>query len=269
VSGERVSRRDLLAGLGLALSASGLGRSISNAAAAPAPPSGGSDADMKIAFLGDSMIDGVWGGVLRLVSKEPCLASKIKPLRFGENGTGLTRPAKFDWIGEAKTIVAAQPLTLAVISLGLNDRQSIIDLDRARFDLGTPGWRNRYMELVAGLAKIAAQAKGGVLWLGIPVLRDQVSQQDAAEKNQIFADAIGSLKDPRVRFVDPWRQAPSGPDAFQPYGPDVSGSRVQIRVSDGIHFTQAGYDVVARYVFGKIADHLNAQGIPLTYPCGT
>ena len=44
---------------------------------------------------------------------------------------------------------------------------------------------------------------------------------------------------------------------------------MQIRTSDGIHFTAAGYDVLTRYVFGKVVNHLKAQKIALTYPCET
>lgn len=256
-----LSRRQLLAG-----AAASAGALLSARAQAAEAGAGPADDTIRIAFLGDSMVDGLWGGVERLVTREPCLSGRVKLLRFGENGTGLTRPARFDWIARAKTVVAEQRPTLSVISLGLNDRQSIVD-GRGRFDLGTPGWRTRYGELVASLAQAAAKSTAGVLWIGIPVLRDAVSQDDAATKNAVFAEAIASLKDPRIGYVEPWRQAASGPDAFQPYGPDVGGSRVQIRAGDGIHFTAPGYDVVARYAMGAVVEHLRAQGVTLPYPC--
>src|SRR5438309_59202 len=106
--------------------------------------------ELRIALFGDSMIDGIWGGLLRAVQKENCAQGGIKLGRYGMIGTGLTR---------------------------------------------------------------------------------------------------------------------SGEDAFQSYGPDASGSRIQIRASDGIHFTTAGYDMVTAYLLPKIIAHLKANKLEIAYPC--
>src|ERR1700740_558527 len=44
--------------------------------------------EIRIAFIGDSMSDGIWGGIVRATAKENCL--KFTFGRYGENGTGLT-----------------------------------------------------------------------------------------------------------------------------------------------------------------------------------
>ncbi|ACA18966.1 lipolytic protein G-D-S-L family [Methylobacterium sp. 4-46] len=254
VQATRLSRRALLGGL------AGL-------AAAPRARAAAGD-EIRIAFVGDSLADGIWGGAFRLASREPCLGGRIRLGRFAENGTGLTRPAKFDWVAQSRTVAETFRPTLAVVSLGLNDRQSIVEAGRARLDLGTPAWRSRYAELAQAVARNLAPAGGGsVLWLGLPVLRDRASQDDAAEKNAIFAQALRDLAAPRTRFVAPWRQDPSGPDSFQPYGPDLHGAKVQIRAPDGIHFTAAGYDVLAAHLLRAAADLLAEQGVALTFPC--
>ncbi|GJE39786.1 SGNH/GDSL hydrolase family protein [Methylobacterium persicinum] len=223
--------------------------------------------DVRIAFVGDSLSDGMWGGATRLVSQEACLGQRVKLGRFAENGTGLTRPAKYDWVAEGKTVVAKFKPNLSIVSLGLNDRQSIVDNSRARFDLGTPGWRTRYLELSQALVRNLEAADAGVLWIGLPILRDKPAQDDAAEKNAIFADAIRQMGDPKVRFVEPWRQNPTGPDAFQPYGHDLRGAEVQIRATDGIHFTAAGYDVLAAHLFRQVAGFMTERGLEMSYPC--
>jgi hypothetical protein len=223
--------------------------------------------EIRVAFVGDSLSDGMWGGATRLVSREACLVSRVKLGRFAENGTGLTRPAKFDWIAESKGVVAKFKPTLSVVSLGLNDRQSIVDADRKRFDLGTPAWRTRYAELSQALVRNLRSGDAGVLWIGLPILRDKPAQDDASEKNAIFADAIRQLNDPKIRFVEPWRQNSTGPDAFQPYGRDLHGAEVQIRATDGIHFTTAGYDLVSAHLLSEVAGFLKGQGVAMTYPC--
>ncbi|GJD87852.1 hypothetical protein BHAOGJBA_1357 [Methylobacterium hispanicum] len=225
------------------------------------------DDEIRIAFVGDSLSDGMWGGATRLIARESCLASRIKLGRFAENGTGLTRPAKFDWVGEARTVVGKFKPTVSVVSLGLNDRQSIVDASRARFDLGTPAWRARYAELSQALVRNLRSGDAGVLWIGLPVLRDKQSQDDAEEKNAIFAEALRRLNDPKVRYVEPWRQTRSGPGLFQPYGADVRGVQVQLRAPDGIHFTSAGYDVVSAHLLRETTAFMKEQGLAMAYPC--
>ena len=223
--------------------------------------------EIRIAFVGDSLSDGMWGGATRLVAREACLHARTKLGRFAENGTGLTRPAKFDWVEEGKAVVARFKPTLSVVSLGLNDRQSIVDASRARFDLGTPAWRARYGELAQALARNLRAGGAGVLWIGLPVLRDKPSQDDAAEKNAIIAQALTGLNDPKIRFVAPWRLSAAGEDAFRPYGPDLRGAQVQLRAPDGIHFTAAGYDLVSAHLLRAVAGYLGEQGVAMTYPC--
>ena len=48
-------------------------------------------AAVHIAFVGDSMADGLWGALFRRLGKDKCLADKVKLLRRAKNGTGLTR----------------------------------------------------------------------------------------------------------------------------------------------------------------------------------
>ena len=42
-----------------------------------------------IAFVGDSMADGLWGAMFRRLGKDKCLAERIKLIRKAKNGTGL------------------------------------------------------------------------------------------------------------------------------------------------------------------------------------
>ena len=103
----------------------------------------------------------------------------------------------------------------------------------------------------------------GLLWLGMPVLRDRIAQADVEEKNGLDAHAIAGLGDRKIRYVEPWRAAGDG--SFQPYGPGPDGGSAQLRSTDGIHFTATGYDVIARYLMPKIVAQLGQAGI--SSPC--
>ena len=232
-----------------------------------APASALASEEVRIAFLGDSMVDGIWGGLLRAVQKESCLQGGVKLGRYGVIGTGLTRADKFDWTAEAKKILASFQPELVVVSLGLNDRQAMVGANKERTEFNTPEWQARYGDAAVAFIRSAAAAPAGLLWIGLPSMRDAAAQTDAQEKNRIFADAVQAAHDPRIVFIDPWRMSASGDDVFQAYGPDAGGTRIQIRASDGIHFTTAGYDMVAAYLLPKIVAHLKANKVDIAYPC--
>ena len=67
---------------------------------APAVASAEGPATLHIAFVGDSMADGLWGAMFRRLGKDKCLADKVKLIRRAENGTGLTRLDQYSWVDE-------------------------------------------------------------------------------------------------------------------------------------------------------------------------
>ena len=224
--------------------------------------------EVRIACVGDSMIDGVWGGLLRLVSKEACLKPRLKLGRYGENGTGLTRPDRYSWPEALADVFAEFKPDLLLVSMGLNDRQGVVNpKTNTRVVYGAKEWSQAYEGEVAAFLSKASAAPAGLIWLGIPILRDGSAQAESTEINHIYAHAITALNNNRAIFVDAWRQDGSKGDVFQAYAPDASGSKVQIRTQDGVHFTPAGYDMVAAYLLPKIIAQLKASGIELPYPC--
>ena len=230
-------------------------------AAAPASAFAAGQEPMRIAFVGDSMADGVWGGIQRRISKDACLRQLLRTGRYGEIGTGLARADKFNWPAKVKTIMGEFRPHLFIVSFGLNDRNPVVEVGgKKRIDLTNPEWGAAYKEQVAAFLQAAASAQAGVMWLGIPVLRDDVSNKDALEKNAIFKATVNQMQDKRLVYVEPWKLAAAGEDAFQPYYTDASGSRVQLRATDGIHFTGAGYDLISNYVSPRMIDHLEAHG---------
>ena len=94
----------------------------------------------------------------------------------------------------------------------------------------------------------------------MPAMRDVKENIAISEKNALFAEAIAVLGDPNLHYVEPWRLHAEGPETFASYGPDKSGRLVQIRTTDGEHFTTAGEDLAASYLFPKIVESLNEAG---------
>lgn len=250
------SRFSIRLWLAAALAMGAAGAVWAQPADAPASPA----SPYRIAFIGDSMADGLWSGVLHLVTRDNCLKERFDLGRFAKNGTGLTRIDQFSWPNEAAKIVERFHPHLFVVSLGLNDRQGVVEPGKPRALLGSPEWPKRYADQVLALLQGATAAGAQVLWIGSPALRDAQADADARQKNEIFSAAVAEFHSDRVRYVEPWKLSQAEKDSFKSFGPDSRGTLIQIRAADGVHFTAAGYDMVGAYLFPKIAEALEADG---------
>ncbi len=226
------------------------------------------DAKAKIAFIGNSTADGLWGGFSALVPRNSCLKGGVELGRFAKNSTGLTRPEKFNWPDEAKRIGDSFKPGLFVMSLGLNDRQSVVVGGKVTLD-NSPDYPARYKERVTALLKSVAASRASLLWIGLPAMRDAAPDRDAREKNKMFAEAIAEFGDPTLQYVPPWRLNPTGDDKFASFGPDQNGKIIQIRASDGEHFTPAGEMLVAAYLLPKMTATLLSRGAKLGDACAS
>jgi hypothetical protein len=222
---------------------------------------------IKIAFIGDSTADGLWGGVARLVPRESCLKSSVELGRFAKNSTGLTRPDRFNWADETRKIGDSFKPQLFVMSLGLNDRQSVVEKGQVTMET-SPLYPARYKERVTAVLKSAQASKASLLWIGLPAMREAAADRDAREKNKLFAEAIAEFGAETVQYAAPWRLGELGEDKFASFGPDLAGKIIQIRSTDGQHFTPAGELLVAAYLLPKMVATLVKDGAPLGEGCG-
>jgi hypothetical protein len=236
------------------------------AAGAPAVAAADQPPPVHVAFVGDSMADGLWGAMFRRLGKDKCLADKIKLIRRAENGTGLTRLDKFDWVDEVGAIAADPGADLFVGSFGVNDRQSIVDVDKKRTEYGGPNFDGRYEGIVEDVLRTALSHGSSFLVMGLPVMLDPDANADAADKNKLFAEAVAHVASPRAVYVAPWTSQPP-PDVYKPFLPNAKQTLVQVRAPDGVHFTTAGYDMVMDAFYPAIMDSLKQRGRDVAAEC--
>jgi hypothetical protein len=224
------------------------------------------DATIRIAFVGDSMADGLWGALYRRLGKDKCLAERVKLLRKAKNGTGLTRLDQFNWIDEVAAIAAEPGVDLFVGSFGINDRQPIVEPDKARTDYGGQAFETRYQEHVVDLIHQATEKDGSILLIGLPVMLDADANADALAKNKIFAAAVKAAATPLAAYASPWTSQPP-PDEYKPFLPNSHNVMAQVRATDGIHFTTFGYDLVMDSIYPSILASLKQRGRDLSAEC--
>jgi hypothetical protein len=221
---------------------------------------------LHVAFVGDSMADGLWGAMFRRLGKDKCLADRVKLLRKAKNGTGLTRLDQFNWVDEIGKVVEDFHPDLTVGSFGINDRQGIVEKDRRAVAYPSAAFDTRYTELVVDVIKAALAQGGSMVIIGLPVMMEADANTDALAKNKIFEAAIKQVGSDKATYVQPWTSGAS-PDVYKPYLPNAKNRMEMVRASDGIHFTRVGYDMVMDAIFPSILASLKARGRDLEAEC--
>ena len=245
-------------GLAVALGLAALAASLPARAEAPART--------VVAFVGDSMADGLWGAMFRRLGKDKCLAEKVRLIRKAKNGTGLTRLDQFNWVDEIGKIVEGDHPDLFVGSFGVNDRQGIVEKDKRAVAYPSPAFDSRYQTLVADILHAAMAGGGSMLIIGLPIMREDDANEDALAKNKIFEAAVKDAGSDKASYVQPWTSGAT-PEAFKPYLPNAKDRMVMVRAPDGIHFTTVGYDMVMEAVYPSVLASLKARGRDLATEC--
>ena len=220
----------------------------------------------RIAFVGDSMADGLWGAMFRRIGKNKCLAKKITLIRKAKNGTGLARLDQFNWVEEIETLSEGGNIDLFVGSFGINDRQAIVEPDKTRVEFGSPQFDARYKAVLSEAVQGALSQGSSVLVVGLPVMMDQAANADAVAKNKLFAEEMKDIGSDHASYAPPWSST-SGEDRYRPYLPNTNNAQIEVRARDGVHFTPAGYDMVLNALFPAIREALKLRGQEPTPDC--
>jgi hypothetical protein len=199
--------------------------------------------EWRILVIGDSQAQGLAAGFMRLYLRQP----NVHVLDRSKIGTGLSRE-KYDWPDAVKKIVAADHADVAVVIFGANDRPNV--RLHGKVDPGLAGkFTTMYGGRVTSIATTLHDAKLPVVWVGHPQVRDPVYNQDMAMLNGIFAANAAKAG---AEFVPTWTVFAGADGAYNAFGKGVDGETERLRADDGVHLTRGGYDVMAKYLQGKV-----------------
>jgi hypothetical protein len=248
----------------LGFSAGALAALLALAFAALAVPAGATDDDQggtfltafpendvyQVAVFGDNFADGLLAGFIADMGSDVRLniQRQVSPI------AGIAVP---DFDAKAKALeqtVGAQPLNIAIVMIGEDDRYSFRNADGKRIALGSDEWTAEYTRRVDRLMRAFKSKSIGVYWVGLPNL----ARPDANEQAQRMNDVIRERAYLNgYKYIDSYQGFTDENGGYSAYGPDLDGAIRLLRLRDGINFTDAGNRKLAHFVEKELRPDLN------------
>jgi uncharacterized protein len=174
--------------------------------------------------------------------------------------SGLVRDDYFDWPKAARDLVAAKkPIDVAVVMMGINDIQPLKDGDET-LDPLSDRWRAAYGLRIDALLAPFHDAHLPILWVGLPPMRDERLNGQAAALNEIYRDRVGKAGG---TYVDIWDAFSDPAGQYADFGPDAEGQNAKLRKgAGGIYFTKAGARKIAQFLEPDIRRELDKSKPP-------
>ena len=198
-----------------------------------------------IATIGDSLADGMWGGIYRLVQKD----KRISVYRGAKNSVGFTGGDLTDMIDRA---FAAGDVHALVMMIGANDRRSYFIDGKPKALFRTPGWIDLYKGRIERFMDHAGKRNVPLVWILLPVMRAADATRDAELINEIVAAA--AMGRPHVHLIETAKITADEKGAYVAHFKDLAGSLRQMRAGDGVHFEQPAYELFADLVLKRLRE---------------
>lgn len=206
-----------------------------------------------IVVFGDSQAAGLARGLQRVLAED----LRFRVLNRTHAGAALVHDER-EWLTPIETFAERETADIAVVMFGANDR---LDMREGRKTLRfrSEEWRAAYTARIDRLLDRLAAARLRVLWLGNPIARSGRYTEDMGYINELYAEATARHG---FQFMPLWTVVADEAGDYAAYGKDRAGMTQRLRGVDGIHFTAAGYELIAE----KIVDRLAA---PASVPLAT
>ena len=207
----------------------------------------------RLAVFGDSLAIDLSRALERFYAED----SHLAVIDQGVSSSGFVRDDYFDWNKAVDQQIAADSFDLAVVIIGINDRQEI-RVDGKTYAALTDPWVAAYQARInTFLAKLRAAGKP-VIWVGLPPMSKSEYSAAISQISNIHRMASFSGG---AEFLDIYERFLGEDGKYSSQGPDVNGQTAQMRKSDGIHFSAAGSDKIAFYLSQIISRFYRGGGI--------
>ena len=198
-----------------------------------------------IVVFGDSQAAGLARGLQRVLVEDP----RYRVLNRTHAGAALVH-GESEWLAPIARFTSREKADIAVVMFGANDRLDTRDERGATLHFRTDEWREVYAARTDKIFDLLAKAGLRVLWCGNPIARSATYSTDMSYINDIYAAETARFG---AQFVPLWTTISDGEGRYAAYGKDRRGTTQRLRGDDGIHFTSAGYELIAEKIVGLLS----------------
>lgn len=203
----------------------------------------------RIAVLGDSLADGLWGAFYRGYFKR---RDRVVVERLAVNSAGFTA---YNFEQQLTAALAKGPVDLIVFQVGANDRQRAFAVGNSRdwAVFKTEKWQTIYRQNIRHFLALVQEKKVPIAWVGLPIMRKEEANEESRFLNGIYRTLV---TEHTGIFIDIWALTANKDREYDPYFEDESGRKKRFRADDGIHFTDLGYEIVAAHALKAMRERL-------------
>lgn len=199
------------------------------------------DDSPKIMFAGDSMMQGVAPIVISHLRRE---FPDGLFLDLSKQSTGLTVNRYFDWPAKIREESTKQDIKTVVIFLGPNDPWDIYE-GKKRYAFPSEDWEKKYRGRVDEVLDFAKEHSMRIIWIGLPVMRDDRIRNGARIENKIFQE---ETKKYDFEYISTEDLLGSLDEPYKKYITDPKKGKLVVRADDGVHFTPLGLRMISARV---------------------
>lgn len=209
------------------------------------------DGVLTVLVAGDSLAADLGASLSRMLAGMP----RVTVINRGRASTGLVRNDYYDWPAAARRLVAEFDIDVAVISVGMNDRQGMA-VPGAVYPRFSDEWRAEYADRAESVMAVFRDAGVEVFWMGMPIAQSASFSDGMRVINEIMAETADRAG---VTFVETWDLTTDAQGNYTAYAVDGQGRSRPIRHDDGFHLTAYGTEIVIDRVLGQIEATLGAR----------
>jgi hypothetical protein len=171
--------------------------------------------------------------------------------------TGLARTDLYNWFTRIQQVPRRLHPDVVVFSFGADDAHDYMGGAHVG-PFGSPSWIAEYHRRIDGVTRELNAAGIRVVWLGLPIPDGPGFKKSFPVVNTIL-ESVARTYARDAAYVDTWHRLDDFHGRYAQYL-RVHGKLTQIRASDGVHYTEAGGDLVAAQVVAQLRAWYRLKG---------
>lgn len=224
------------------------------------PPRALTHADPLRLWIGGDSLAGSFGPALGQTAGDTGVVDATIDYKVS---SGLADQGIRDWEEHAQEEMASEDPDAVVFIIGTNDASIANTYDAD--DDGVADWEADYREKLDRMMEtfVGGDRHRTVFWLGPPTLGDSDLDRGAVLLGPVMREEAEKYG-PDVVYIDTYRLFEGEDGGYSRYLNDARGESVQMRISDGIHFTVDGAEYLGDIIY-KLLDKrwdIGAQAQP-------